>query len=159
MSEMTEEKIQDDVEISEALDAEEEEVVSVSAEATAPSPMQEDVVADVVNIQQGGAQNVTADKVTVSQGGIAHAEGRFIDVSEGGIAVAMGENVTITEGVVAVVAADNVKMTESVAVFVAANEISGENVKVIIDVRAAAFFALIFGAITGVLRVLMRRRD
>jgi hypothetical protein len=80
-------------------------------------------------------------------------------VSEGGIAAAMGENVTITEGGAIVVAADNVKMSESLAVFVAANEISGDNVRVIIDMKAAAFFALIFGAITGVLKVLMRRRD
>ena len=151
MSDMTDE-IQEDVEVS-------EEAVTVSSEDTAPASILEDVTADVVNIQQGGAQNVTADKVTVTQGGIAHAEARFIDVSEGGIAAAMGENVTITEGAALVVAAENVKMSESVAVFVAANEISGDNVRIIIDVKAAAFFALIFGAISGVVKVLLRRRD
>jgi hypothetical protein len=157
VSNMTDETIQD--EVTEESEVEVEDTANVSEDAATLSPVQEDVVADVVNIQQGGAQNVRADKVTVSQGGIAHAESRFIDVTEGGIAVAMGENVTISGGGAAVVAADNVKMSESVAVFVAANTISGDNVKILVDVRAAAFFALIFGAITGVLKLLMRRRE
>jgi hypothetical protein len=155
---MTEENMQGDVELSEEPKVE-EEGVTVANETAEPLPVQEDVTAEVVNIQQGGAQNVTADKITVSQGGIAHAEGRFIDVSEGGIAAAIGENVTLTEGAAFVVAAENVKMSDSIAVFVAANEISGDNVRVIIDVKAAAFFALIFGAIAGVMKVLLRRRD
>jgi hypothetical protein len=157
VSKMTDETIQ--AEVTEESEVEMEDTANVSEDAATPSPLQEDVVADVVNIQQGGAQNVKADKVTVSQGGIAHAESRFIDVTEGGIAVAMGENVTISEGGAAVVAADSVKMSDSVAVFVAANTISGDNVKILVDVRAAAFFALIFGAITGVVKVLLRRRE
>ncbi len=158
---MTEENIQDDVdniEVSAECEVE-EEAVSSSADATTKPPILEDVVAEIVNIEQGGAQNVKADKVTVSQGGIAHAEGRFIDVKEGGIAVAMGENVTLSDGAAVVVVADNVKMSDVVAVFVAANRITGENVRIIVDVRAAAFFALVFGAIIGMLKVIMRERD
>ncbi len=163
MSEMTEEMISedaiDDVEVSEETAVEIEEMVDADSIASKPSSLMEDVVAECVNIEQGGAQNVKADKVTVSQGGIAHAEGRFIDVKEGGIAIAMGENITITDGGTLVVAANNVKMTDSVVVFAAANEIVGENVKVMVDVRAAAVFALIFGAVMGMVKMIMRNRD
>ena len=39
------------------------------------------------------------------------------------------------------------KMSDAVALFVAANEIEGEDVTIIFDVRAAVVFALIVGAI------------
>ncbi|MDF1512390.1 MAG: hypothetical protein P1S60_01140 [Anaerolineae bacterium] len=154
---MTEETKQN--EVTDVLEDVDVEGVTESAENTEEPPMQDTVRAETVNIEQGGAQNVVADKITVNQGGIAHAEGRFIDVTEGGIAVAMGENITVTDGAAVVVAANNVKMTDGLAILVAANEISGENVKVIIDIKAAAFFALIFGAVVGVFKMLLRRRD
>ena len=156
---MTEETIQEEVVTDEVPMEKMEDDVTVSAETPASLPVQEEVVAEVVSIEQGGAQNVKAQTVTVAQGGIAHAEANHIEVKEGGIAVAMGETVTVGEGGVFIAAADTVKMTDSVAVFVAASELSGENVKVIIDARAAAFFALVFGAVVGVVKFLLRRRE
>lgn len=156
---MTEETVQEEVKADEVPEVNTEEGVTTSAETPTSPQIQEEVVAEVVNIEQGGAQTVKAQTVTVVQGGIAHAEASHIEVKEGGIAVAMGEIVTVSEGGVFIAAADTVKMTDSMAVFVAASEISGENVKVIIDARAAAFFALIFGAVVGVIKFLLRRRE
>ena len=45
-------------------------------------------------------------------------------------------------------------MSDAVALFVAANEIEGEDVTIIFDVRAAVVFALIVGAISSIFKLL-----
>ena len=118
-----------------------------------------EVIAETVNITQGGAQMVRADKVYVEQGGIGRAEARFIDVSEGGIGIAQGENVSITDGGAGIIAAENVKMQDAMALFVAANRIEGEGVTILFDTRAAVVFALVLGTVMSLFKLLTRRRS
>jgi hypothetical protein len=130
-----------------------------SSESTDPEgpTVHEEITAETVNIQQGGAQTVKAEKVYVEQGGIGRAEAKFVDVKDGGIGIAQGENVTLTDGGVVVVAAENVKMEDAMAVFVAANQIEGEGVKVLVDMRAAVIFALVLGAVTSLFKLITKR--
>jgi len=131
---------------------------AAETEPTDADVVPEEVVAQTVNITEGGAQTVKAEKVIVEQGGIAHAEAQFIDVKQGGIGIAQGENVSITDGGVGIIAAENVKMTDAVAVLVAANKIEGEDITILFDVRAAVVFALVLGVVNSLFKLIGRRK-
>jgi hypothetical protein len=126
-------------------------VVTIEAEQA------ETVVADVVDIQQGGVGAVQADVVSLMQGGIVTAEASTIEVTQGGILVAQGQDVTVNQGGAAVVIADHAQFKDSFVGFVAAQEVSGE-AKILFDVRAAVVFGVVAGLVVGLFNLFVGRK-
>jgi hypothetical protein len=62
------------------------------------SDMEQPVNADVVNIQQGGAQNVNAGDVTVRQGGVQNVNAETLTIRQGGVAKAKATNLHMVSG-------------------------------------------------------------
>jgi len=93
---------------------------------------------DVVEINQGGAEQVEARKLTVSQGGIGQAQadaitvrqggigrarGGTIDVSQGGVGLARGERISVQFGGLGAGLARDVRLSQGVAGTIVANEV------------------------------------
>ncbi len=97
-----------------------------------------------------------AEEITVEQGGINRAEAQVIHVRDGGIVIAQAQEINLTDGGAVVMAAEKAHIQDSGVIFLASSEVTGENVTVLFDVRAAAILALLIGAI-GVLYKLLTR--
>ena len=117
----------------------------------------EAVVADIVYIDGGSAQNVQAQTVEVEQGAILHVEADEVDVQEGAIGMVRGEAVTVQEGAVGVAVADRVFVHDGAILLAAAQEIGGE-AQVILDLKAALVLGVVAGAVCGLIKVLAGRK-
>ena len=116
------------------------------------------LVAEVVEIRQGGANTVRADAVQVTQGGIVTAEADSIQVREGGILVAQGQNVSVEQGgVVGIAISQHVELKDGFVGLLAANEVVGEG-RILFDVRTAVVFGVVAGIVSGLFGFLLGRR-
>lgn len=130
-----------------------------AGEQAIASPVEQDqeIVAETVNIEQGGAYSVKADTVHVVQGGILSAEADVIEVDQGGILWAAGQTVTLEQGSAGVVIAEQAELQGSSVVFVAARQVSGE-ARILLDLKAAIAFGLVAGVAASLVRALLGRR-
>jgi hypothetical protein len=129
-----------------------------SGEAAASQAEQDQaIVAETVNIEQGGAYNVKADTVYVAQGGILSAEANVIEVDQGGILWANGQSVTFSQGGAGVVIADQAELQDSSVFLLAAGQVSGE-ARILFDLKAGIAFGLAVGLASGLVRALLGRR-
>jgi len=129
-------------------------VEAAAEEATVPG----EVTSETVTMTQGSAQVVKADKVTLNQGAAGRVEARFVDVKSGAVGIAHGENISIVDGAAGVLGAENIKVQDSFVLFAAANKIEGEDTAVLLDMRAAAVFALVLGGVTSLFKLITHRR-
>jgi hypothetical protein len=144
-----------------------------SQTSEAPGSFQQDVRADVVNIEQGGAGSVEAKTVTVTQGGIQTVNAEHVEIQEGGIGHARANDITINQGGAGFVQAEQVTMRDGTAGVLVGNTVDATNVQtgaifarqVNGDVQAAvteqtaAIFGVVAGLVAGaVLFLLFRRR-
>jgi lipopolysaccharide assembly outer membrane protein LptD (OstA) len=128
----------------------------------------EDVSADQVTINQGGAARVEANTVEVTQGGIQAVEAHSVTISQGGAFVVDAENAVLTMSGAGMLTGDNISLQnagagiviadtfkaedDSMVGFLLAGSIEGNpNVKV--DARSAAAF----GAGLAITLFLLRR--
>jgi len=140
--------------------------------AVVPTMIREDISADVVHIEQGGAvavqaniitvnqggiQNAKAEKIEVEQGGIAQAQADMITISLGGVGIAQAKHLEITEGSVGVMTAEIVDASNVKAGFLFAHKVNGD-IQTIITQKTAAIFGLATGFALGVLLLLFRPR-
>ena len=138
------------------------EEIKIKAEAPGEPEVEaqtyDQVVAETVTIQQGGAKSVKATTVQVMEGGIAMADAESIEVGSGGIALAKGGDITVKGGGVAVAIGQKVELDNASAVLVVAREVSGD-AKILIDLRAALLFGAVLGVVIGAIKFLAGRRD
>ena len=116
--------------------------------------MPQNVKADTVHINQGGAQTIKASTVTVSQGGAGRISADSVTIEQGGLGVARAKTLTLGPGASAfAVVADEAKIEHgSNAVILIARSFEGD-VQPTIDWRTA----LAFGAGLGLVLAIIRR--
>jgi hypothetical protein len=116
----------------------------------------ESVTAETVTVNGGNIGQANAVTINLTDGGIAQAQGSKINVTDGGIALARADSVSVTGGGVGAAVARRVEVNNGSIAFVAAGEVGGD-AKVVFDLRAAIIFALVLGAVLGLLKLLMSR--
>jgi hypothetical protein len=116
----------------------------------------ESVTAETVTVNGGSIGQANAVTINLTDGGIAQAHGSTINVTDGGIAMARGDMISVSGGGVGAAMARRVEVNNGSIAFVAAGEVGGD-AKVVFDLRAAIVFALVLGAVLGVLKLLMSR--
>jgi hypothetical protein len=116
------------------------------------------VKATTVEVTQGGIQAVEADHVTISQGGAFIIEADSADLTLSGAGLVTSDNVNLHSGGAGVVVADTLKTDPgSVIGVLFAGTIEGQpNVKV--DARRAAAFGAAMAVTLFVLRRVFSRR-
>jgi hypothetical protein len=87
----------------------------------------ERVEADVVNIEQGAAQNVQAKTVTVTQGGIQTVTAERVEIHQGGIAQVQAHEVSVQQGGLALAQADHLRLSHVRAGAVFGRQVHSEN--------------------------------
>jgi hypothetical protein len=114
-------------------------------------------VPEVVN-QTGQVKQIVAQTVNLSDGGAGVVKGEqvTVHVTEGGIgAVQAGKaNIEVKEGGIGAVMAQDLTVTNSVIGFAAASNIGGD-AKILFDLRAGVAAGLIIGAALVIARLLV----
>jgi hypothetical protein len=136
----------------------------------------ERVVADVVEIQRGGAGRVEAGDVSVRQGAIGFARAKEIEVEMGAVGAAIGSEIELERALTRFAAArDSITLEQSGALGVLANRVSlgrgagvvflfarkvEGDVRPVFDWRGGLAFGAAAGAVLAVVRALLggRRR-
>jgi hypothetical protein len=115
------------------------------------------IVADSVCLHQAGVRRLEARQASLEQSGITIATADRIEINQGGIMLARGQEVAIKEGGAFLVAAEEAQVTGASVVLLAAREVSGD-VRVLMDIKAAAVVGLVVGLVAGFVRLLAGRR-
>jgi hypothetical protein len=117
----------------------------------------EDIVADHVEIGQGGAETVTGDRVEIAQGGAGKVQANHVTITQGGAGILIAEHAEFHDGSSAGLAIiKEAKADEFKVGFLAASHIEGD-VQAGLDARTAAIGAAVFAATLFLLRRLFSR--
>jgi len=116
------------------------------------------IKAESVHMEQSGAGTVKAETVYLEQGGIALAQGETVGLTQGGIGLARASAVALKDGKAGAVIAGSADVQNASIVLLAARKVSGEEVEVLFDVKAAAVFGLVTGLVMGLIRLLVGRK-
>ncbi len=122
-----------------------------------PGAIPENVSADVVHIEYGGAQSVEANTITINQGGAQTARAERIHVESGGIGIAQARRVDIKDSQVGAIAADVVDASNIKTGFLFAHKINGD-VHTVVSQKTAAILGLAAGLTLGIFTLLFRPR-
>ena len=117
----------------------------------------EAVVADIVYIDGGSAQNIQAQTVEVEQGAVLHVEADEVEIQESAIGMLRGETITVQQGGIGVAVADRMVVHDGSILLAAAQEIGGE-ARVLLDLKAALVLGAVAGAVFGLVKVLAGRK-
>jgi len=116
------------------------------------------IKAESVHMEQSGARTVKAETVYVEQGGIGLAQGETVGLTQGGIGLAQASTVALKDGRAGAVIAGSADVQHASIVLLAARKVSGEDVEVLFDVKAAVVFGLVTGLVLGLIRLLVGRK-
>jgi len=116
------------------------------------------IKAESVHMEQSGARTVKAETVYVEQGGIGLAQGETVGLTQGGIGLAQASAVALKDGRAGAVIAGSADVQNASVVLLAARKVSGKDVEVLFDVKAAAVFGLVTGLVMGLIRLLVGRK-
>ncbi len=144
---------------------------SVPVEETPQDEVLEDVTAEVVEINQGGAGTVTATTVTINQGGAQAIEAKEVSIAQGGALFIESANADLRESGVGLLATDTAHVRESGIGVAVADTLHADRTmigvlfagcvegspNVQIDARSAAAFGAGFAAVLILLGRLLRR--
>lgn len=101
--------------------------------------------AEIVTINQGGAQTINAGVVEITQGGAATINADSVQLTEGGAGLITAGKVVMENAQAAIVVADEVHCDDASAVLLVAKNVQG-TVQTLLDARAA----VLIGASLGV---------
>ena len=128
----------------------------------------EDVNAETVTINQGGAQSIEAESVDITQGGAQVIEAKDVAITPGGALFLEAHNAEFTMGGAGFVTADNADLNQAGAGIVIADTLKAEENTTIAmlfageiegtpTVRADARKLAAFGAAAGLTYFLLRK--
>lgn len=106
-----------------------------------------------LRVNQGAVGAVRAEHVTVEQGAVAAALGDRVEISRGYARAILSRQAVLDRAAARVVVAGEVSAKQSAVMFLVARKVDGD-VRVLFDWRGA----LAFGAVTGIILGLLRRR-
>ena len=132
----------------------------------------EHVEADVVHIEQGGAQSVRAKTVTVTQGGIQAVEAERVEIHQGGAAQVQAQEVSVQEGGIGFAQTDQARLSNSQAGVILGRQVHSENsqtfllaaqqvdgtVKTVLDIRSSIALGAALGIVFGLFSLLIGLR-
>src|SRR5215813_2243456 len=117
-----------------------------------------DVEAPAVTIRQGGALQITGGTVRLSQGGIGVAMAEKATLEQAAAqAVLARDTALLDQAAAGVVLARQAQVRQSAIGILVANEVKGDGLRVLINVRSAFAFGAGLGFAAAVLRLLRRR--
>jgi hypothetical protein len=90
----------------------------------------DEVIADVVNISQGGAGRIEGGTIRIDQGGAQTITGQSVEVTQGGAVVVSAETATLNNSAVAFLIAEEAKVVESIPLVAVTNQLSAENSRI-----------------------------
>ena len=99
--------------------------------------------------------NIVADVVNIRDGGAAFIKGHTVEIQDGGAGIIAGQTISIKDGGGGILLADQAELRNSTVVFLATNRVSGE-AKILFDLRAALLFGVVVGLVLGLLKRLTR---
>jgi hypothetical protein len=117
------------------------------------TPAQDEVRAEHVEINQGGAGSVDAHTVSITQGGAGQVRADEVTISQGGIGLARTGRLSLGQGASGfAVLADNATVESGANVLMLlARNVSGD-VRPLIDLRSALAIGAAFGLVVSLLR-------
>lgn len=117
------------------------------------TPAQDEVRAEHVEINQGGAGSVDAHTVSITQGGAGQVRADEVTVSQGGIGLARTGRLSLGQGASAfAVLADDATIESGANVFMLLARNSSGNVRPLLDLRSALAIGAGFGLVVALLR-------
>jgi len=137
-----------------------------------PGAIPENVSADVVHIEYGGAQSVEANIITINQGGAQTARAEHIDVESGVIGQASADDISVAMGGIGIVQARRIDINDSQVGVLSADVVDAGNVKTgvlfahkvngdvqtVLSQKTAAILGLTAGLTLGIFMLLFRPR-
>lgn len=116
----------------------------------------EDIRADHVTVEQGGAGSIQAETVTINQGGAQTIHGTTVEIEQGGAALITAEHVTATQSGAAIIVAEEATIVEGFGAMVFGTTVNARSSQIGVlvagtiegepDVRMDARLAAIIGA-------------
>lgn len=90
----------------------------------------DEVVADVVNISQGGAGRIEGGTISIDQGGAQTITGQSIEITQGGAAVVSAETATLNNSAVALLISEEATVVGSAPLLTIANQLTTEDSRI-----------------------------
>ena len=116
----------------------------------------EKIVAETVNIKDGGAGMISGQTVTVKDGGAAIITGEQVSLHDAGGLVVVGRSISIKDGGALAMVAEDAEVTDGTVGLLITGNLGG-NAKVIVDAKAALIIGVVVAVALTVAQVLFGR--